>query len=124
VESNDGARTLLVDRVQIELVLRNLIANAFEAVTEMPPGKKGITVLTRMVQGGRIMFRVADTGEGISPLVRQRLFEPLSSSKSTGMGIGLAISRTIADAHGGSLTLSDRRHGQFDLVLPTESDDE
>ena len=124
VESNDGARTLVVDRVQIEVVLRNLIANAFEAVARMPPGKKGVTVLTRMLQGGRIMFRVTDTGEGMSPLVQQRLFEPLSTSKVTGMGIGLAISRTIADAHGGVLTLSDRRHGQFDLVLPAGADDE
>ena len=124
VDSNDGARMLLADRVQIELVLRNLIANAFEAVAGMPPGKKGVTVLTRMLQGGRIMFRVADTGKGMSPLVQQRLFEPLSTSKVSGMGIGLAISRTIADAHGGALTLSDSRHGQFDLVLPTEGDDE
>ena len=124
VESDDGTRTLLVDRVQIELVLRNLIANAFEAVAGMPQGKKEITVLTRMVQKGQIMFRVADTGEGMLPLVRQRLFEPFSTSKVTGMGIGLAISRTIAEAHGGSLTLSDKRHGQFDLVLPTEADDE
>ena len=124
VDSNDSARTLLADRVQIELVLRNLIANAFEAVAGMPPGQKGVTVLTRMLQGERILFRVADTGEGMSPLVRQRLFEPLSTSKVTGMGIGLAISRTIADAHGGVLTLSDKRHGQFDLVLPTEADDE
>ena len=123
VDSNDSARTLLVDRVQIELVLRNLIANAFEAVAEMPSGKKGVTVLTRMLQGGRILFRVADTGEGLLPAVRQRLFEPLATSKSTGMGIGLAISRTIADAHGGSLTLSDTGHGQFDLVLPAEADD-
>ena len=123
VDSNDSAQTLLVDRVQIELVLRNLIANAFEAVAEMPPGKKGVTVLTRMLQGDRILFRVADTGEGLPPAVRQRLFEPLATSKSTGMGIGLAISRTIADAHGGSLTLSDTGHGQFDLVLPAEARD-
>ncbi len=124
VDSNDGARMLLVDRVQIELVLRNLIANAFEAVAGMPPEKKGVSVLTRMTKGGRILFRVADTGEGLSSLGRQRLFEPLSTSKATGMGIGLAISRTIADAHGGSLTLSDRRNGQFDLVLPIDADNE
>lgn len=123
VDSNDGAQTLLVDRVQIELVLRNLIANAFEAVARMPPGKKGVTVLTRMLKGRRILFRVADTGEGMSPLARQRLFEPLSTSKAAGMGIGLAISRTIADAHGGSLNVSDRQHGEFDLVLPAEADD-
>ncbi len=121
VDSNDSAQTLLIDRVQIELVLRNLVTNAFEAVAEMPSEKKGVTVLTRMLQGNRILFRVADTGEGLSPAVRQRLFEPLATSKSTGMGIGLAISRTIADAHGGSLTLSDSGHGQFDLVLPAEA---
>jgi signal transduction histidine kinase len=124
VNSNDGARTLLVDQVQVELVLRNLIANAFEAVAELPLGKRGVTVLTRMLEGGRILFRVADTGEGLSPLARQRLFEPLATSKATGMGIGLSISRTIADAHGGSLNVSDRQHGQFDLVLPAEADDE
>ncbi len=124
VDSNDGPQSLLVDRVQIELVLRNLIANAFEAVAGMPPGSKEVTVLTRMQQGGRIMFRVTDSGEGMSPLARQRLFEPLASSKTMGMGIGLAISRTIADAHGGSLNVSGVRHGQFDLVLPTEAGDE
>lgn len=124
VDSNDGARTLVVDRVQIELVLRNLIANAFEAVAGMPPGKKQVTVLTRVLQGSRMLFRVSDTGVGMSTAVRQRLFEPLSTSKSTGMGIGLAISRTIADAHGGSLTLSDNRSGQFDLILPMEADNE
>lgn len=124
VDSNDGARMLLVDRVQIELVLRNLIANAFEAVAGMSTDAKAVTLLTRMLQGNRIMFRVADTGEGMSPAARQRLFEPLASSKTMGMGIGLAISRTIADAHGGSLTISGTGYGQFDLVLPTETGDE
>jgi len=123
VDSDDAGQTLLVDRVQIEVVLRNLIANAFEAVAGMPRGKKEVRVVTRMLDAGRILIRVADTGEGMSPLVQQRLFEPLSSSKPAGMGIGLAISRTIADAHGGSLNMSDRRHGQFDLVLPTGAAD-
>src|SRR5262245_11437549 len=123
VDSNDREQTLLVDRVQIEVVLRNLIANAFEAVAGMPRGKKEVRVVTRMLDGGRILIRVADTGEGMSPKAQQRLFEPHSSSKPTGMGIGLAISRTIADAHGGSLNMSDRRHGQFDLVLPTGAGD-
>jgi len=83
VDSANGARTLLVDRVQIELVLRNLIANAFEAVADLPPGKKAVTVSTRMLKGRRILFRVVDTGEGMSPLTRQRLFEPYSTNKAT-----------------------------------------
>ncbi len=124
VDSDDGARTLLVDRVQIELVLRNLIANAFEAVAGLPPGKKGVTVSTRVLKGERIVFRVADTGEGVSPLTRQRLFEPFSTNKPTGMGIGLAVSRAIAEAHGGSLAATKSRYGEFDLVLPTKAADE
>lgn len=124
VESEDGTRTLWVDRVQVELVLRNLITNAFEAVSGLPPGKKGVTVSTRMLSGGRILFRVADTGEGMSPLTRLHLFEPFATQKTTGMGIGLSISRAIAEAHGGSLDATDSRHGEFDLVLPIEAADE
>ena len=124
VDSADGARTLLVDQVQIGLVLRNLIANAFEAVADLPPGKKAVTVSTRMLKGRRILFRVADTGEGMSPLTRRRLFEPFSTNKATGMGIGLSICRAIADAHGGSLDAADGGHGEFDLMLPMEPADE
>jgi len=124
VDSGDGARVLLVDRVQIELVLRNLIANAFEAVAELPQGKKAVTVSTRVLKGERILFRVADTGEGVSPLTRQRLFEPISTNKATGMGIGLSICRAIADAHGGSLAAADSRHGEFELVLPIGAENE
>jgi signal transduction histidine kinase len=124
VESSDGARTLLVDRVQIELVLRNLITNAFEAVAGLPPGRKAVTMSTRMLRGGRILFRVVDTGEGVSPWTRQRLFEPYSTNKATGMGIGLSICRAIADAHGGSLDAVDSRHGEFALMLPAEAANE
>ncbi len=69
------------------------------------------------------MFRVADTGTGVSPVTRDRLFEPFTTSKATGMGIGLAISRAIAEAHGGSLDAADSRHGVFDLILPAEASD-
>ena len=124
VDSNDGARTLLVDRVQIELVLRNLIANAIEAVAGLPPGKKAVAISTRMLEGKRIRFRVADTGEGVSPQAREHLFEPFASDKATGMGIGLSICRAIAEAHGGSLDVADGRHGEFDLMLPTEAANE
>ena len=121
VESDDGAQSLLVDRVQIEIVLRNLIANAFEAVAGLPQGKKAVTISTRMLKEGHIRFRVADTGPGLSPHAREHLFEPFSSDKATGMGIGLSICRMIAEAHRGSLRASGSQHGEFDLVLPTEA---
>lgn len=118
LDSKDGERTILGDPVQIGLVLRNLIANAVEAVAELPSGEKAVTVTTHIMRGGRIVFRVADTGTGLSPQARQRLFEPISTSKVSGMGIGLSICRTIAEAHGGLLYAADTPHGEFNLVLP------
>lgn len=124
VDSKDGAQMLKVDRIQIELVLRNLIANAFEAVAELPSGKKGVKVSTLMLKGNRILFRVTDTGKGMTASARQRAFEPHFTSKARGLGIGLSISRTIADAHGGSLTVGEGLPSEFDLVLPIKGDHE
>jgi C4-dicarboxylate-specific signal transduction histidine kinase len=121
VESDDRGGELLVDRVQIELVLRNLIANAFDAVAGLPPGRRGVTVSTRQLGSRRIIIRVADTGAGVSPQVRRRLFEPFATRKATGMGIGLTFSRAIAEAHGGSILANDAQHGEFDLILPLET---
>lgn len=120
VASAHEGRLLLADRVQIELILRNLIANAFEAVAALPSGKRRVALTTHRRAGGDIIFRVADNGPGVPPLLRDRLFEPLSSDKATGMGIGLAFCRAIAEAHGGSLRANDRPHGEFDLILPID----
>ena len=124
VEGSDAACTVLADRVQIELVLRNLVANAFEAVANLPSGERAVTVLARKTKGDRLLIRVSDSGDGIAPAVRQRLCEPFTTSKATGMGIGLAVSRAIAEAHGGSLDATSSRHGEFDLVLPIGDGDE
>lgn len=123
VQSDDAARTVLVDQVQIELVLRNLVANAFEAVASLPAGEKGVTVSTHVVKGRHIVFRVSDTGTGLSSQARRHLFEPFATHKATGMGIGLTISRAIVEAHGGSLAATGSRHGEFDVILPIERAD-
>ena len=112
---------LLVDRLQLELVLRNLIANAFEAVVNRR-GEKAVAVSAQRSAGGGVVFCVADTGEGISSLIKRRLFEPLSTDKAHGMGLGLAISRAVVEAHGGTLEVAETRHGQFLLTLPAGSE--
>ena len=61
---------------------------------------------------------VLDSGPGIPSAVREGLFEPFVSGKPTGMGLGLAVSRAIAEAHGGSLEAPASAHGEFHLVLP------
>lgn len=124
VESDASAAILLADRLQIELVLRNLIANAFEAMANLPAGRKGVTVSVHPVEAGRILFRIADTGPGLSPSARKLLFEPFLTTKPMGMGLGLAISQAIAEAHGGSLNAALTRHGEFQLVLPGLAGDE
>ncbi len=124
VETSVGASVLLVDRLQIELVLRNLIANAFEAIANLPSGERRVSVSAHEVEGGRILFRITDAGPGVSPSARKLLFEPFSTTKPAGMGLGLAISRAIAEAHGGSLNMALTEHGEFDLVLPSGAADE
>jgi signal transduction histidine kinase len=124
IEDRCRAPTLLVDRLQIELVLRNLIANAFEAVAGIPPEKREVTVSAGEIEGRRVQFVVTDTGPGLSASALDQLFEPFSSSKPSGMGLGLAMSRAIAEAHGGMLSAAPAGHGEFHLVLPERSDDE
>lgn len=124
IESNANTTVLLADRLQIELVLRNLIANAFEAIANLPKGEKGVTVSAQAVEGGQILFRVTDTGPGLSLSARKLLFEPFSTTKPMGMGLGLAISQAIAEAHGGSLSAARTKHGEFQLLLPGLAADE
>ena len=124
VETDSGAALLLADRLQVELVLRNLIANAFEAIAHLPAGEKGVTLSAHQAEGDRILFRITDTGPGLSPSARNLLFEPFSTTKPMGMGLGLAISQAIAEAHGGSLSAARTKQGEFHLVLPELAADE
>lgn len=109
---------LFVDRLQIELILRNLISNAIEAMGERNDEPARIQVMAQLRDSEHVVFTVADNGPGIPAGVRERLFEPFLSGKSRGMGLGLAVSRAIAEAHGGSLEARASEHGEFHLVLP------
>jgi two-component system, LuxR family, sensor kinase FixL len=118
VQKEPNLPDVLVDRLQIELVLRNLIANAVEAV-DGAAGAVGLSAQRHDPQHVRIV--VTDNGPGIPAASRERVFEPFVSGKPTGMGLGLAVSRAIAEAHGGSLDVMPGRHGEFHLVLPAEA---
>jgi len=110
-----------VDRLQIELVLRNLIGNAVDSLQEHAPGRGRITVSVKRDSAKRLRIAVADDGPGIAATARQHLFRPFTSGKPNGMGLGLAVSRAIAEAHGGSLSVASAGHGEFHLVLPMDS---
>ncbi|MBY0269915.1 MAG: MASE1 domain-containing protein [Burkholderiales bacterium] len=109
---------LHADRLQIEVILRNLLENSVESLLASENAGGRIKILVRPHDEGRVCIVVADNGPGIPPATRADLFEPFVSGKSTGMGLGLAISRAIAEAHGGTLEAAAAGHGEFHLVLP------
>ena len=118
VMSEPDLPPLYIDRMQIELVIRNLLANAVDALDNKNPGERRIRVRLYRESFDRLGLAFLDSGPGIGAEMRERLFEPFVSGKPTGMGLGLAISRAIAEAHGGALEARASAHGEFHLVLP------
>jgi len=114
------ATPVLVDRVQIQQVLINLMRNAMEAMEGCR--ERRLSVRTKLLDPETVQVSVADTGAGIAPEIRERLFEAFSSTKSSGMGLGLSICRTIIEAHGGRIRALEAEGGgtefQFTLVRP------
>ncbi len=117
------ADTVLVDRVQIQQVLVNLIRNASEAMR--PVERKELTIRTTMLDPESLAVEVADTGPGISEDIAQQLFQPFVTSKPGGMGIGLAISKRIIEAHDGEISVWRNENGgaTFRFTLPVLYED-
>jgi C4-dicarboxylate-specific signal transduction histidine kinase len=109
---------VLADRVQLQQVLINLIINAAEAMTQTVDRERSLSIATRL-QDGEVHITVADSGDGIDPEHLNRIFEPFFTTKASGMGLGLAICRSIVEAHGGRLwvTSSDPRGSTFHVAL-------
>jgi signal transduction histidine kinase len=114
---------MMVDRLELEIVLRNLVANAMESIREAGSTRREVVLEARGHGRGVVLMSVIDTGPGIPAEIRERLFTPFSTSKSHGMGLGLAISRAIVTAHGGRLWAEPTSFGSFHLTLPTVTGD-
>jgi two-component system, LuxR family, sensor kinase FixL len=96
-----AADLVLADRVQIQQVLLNLMRNAVEAMETSE--RRELTIATAKDSDDTVAISVADTGCGIAPELSSQLFQPFFTTKRQGMGVGLSISRTIVEAHGGKL---------------------
>jgi PAS domain S-box-containing protein len=108
------------DRVQLQQVLVNLIINAIEAMSEVSERERLLTIDSSL-HGSIIIINIADVGSGIEAAKISQIFEPFFTTKAEGMGLGLFISRSIVEAHGGELSISPNMpHGTiFHLTLPT-----
>ena len=93
---------VVVDKIQIQQVILNLMRNAIEAMQET--SRRELTIASAGLADGMVEVTVTDTGPGIAESIQRRLFQPFITTKAHGMGVGLSISRTIAEAHGGRLT--------------------
>lgn len=114
--------TVRGDRLQIELVLLNLLQNAADATAGQPV--RALRVSSRQTPDGAVEVAVCDSGSGLPAAVRDRLFEPFFTTKPQGMGLGLSLSRSIIEAHGGRLWAEDgpeSRGACFRFTLPIEA---
>jgi PAS domain S-box-containing protein len=113
-----------VNRVQLEQVLLNFIQNAIEAMKETPARQRNLLIRTSSVdaQGDRLELMIRDAGCGIESSRLQRLFHPFQTTKPTGMGLGLNISRSIIEAHGGRIEVESEVGvgSTFRITLPSQ----
>jgi two-component system, LuxR family, sensor kinase FixL len=118
------AEWVLADKVQIQQVILNLIRNAVEAMLESE--RRELSISTAGQSSEMVEIRVADTGAGIAPEILAQLFHPFVTSKPNGMGVGLSISRTIIESHGGKLWAEPNPGGGtiFRLTLKALSKEE
>jgi signal transduction histidine kinase len=106
------------DRVQMQQVILNLIINAFEAM-EGVEGSRDLLISTDKAESDGVLVMVRDSGPGLAPAALERAFEPFYTTKSSGLGMGLSICRSIVEAHGGRLwwSANEPRGAVFHFTL-------
>jgi two-component system sensor kinase FixL len=119
-----GVGLVLADRVQIQQVLLNLIRNAMDEMETA--ATRNLTIAVAPADAGLVQVSVADSGGGIAPEIAEQLFQPFITTKRQGMGVGLSISRTIIEAHGGKIWVEPNPGGgtifHFTLAAVNEGD--
>jgi C4-dicarboxylate-specific signal transduction histidine kinase len=97
---------VLADPVQLQQVLLNLVTNAIEAMSALADGPRVLSIRSGLDESGAVMVSLGDSGAGIDPKQAERIFDSFYTTKPNGIGVGLSISRSIIEAHGGRLWLA------------------
>jgi two-component system sensor kinase FixL len=109
------------DPVELQQVMLNLVVNAFDALRGIPESNRKIRIATKTNKAGEVEVGVHDSGAGIPKDARKRLFEQFFTTKTGGLGLGLAIARSIIESHGGRITGTNVGGGgaEFRFTLPS-----
>ncbi len=118
-----NVQTFFGDLIQIQQVIINLLTNALDAIDDQPVENRRITINTKTEKPSDIIVSVSDSGGGIDPDKMEEIFNPFYTTKSQGMGLGLAICRSIIEAHDGQLDCENNPDGgaTFSFTLPSSS---
>jgi two-component system sensor kinase FixL len=121
---SDAVPFILGDRIQLQQLILNLINNAIEAISGVSEGPRELLVGSRKDESKGVLVAVRDSGPGLNPENQDRLFTPFYTTKPQGMGMGLAICRSIIEAHGGRLwaTANQDKGATFRFILPTNGE--
>jgi C4-dicarboxylate-specific signal transduction histidine kinase len=116
---------ILADRVQLQQVMINLVMNGIEAMQSVTDRPRELVIRSRQDETQHVLVSVTDSGVGISAENAGRLFEAFFTTKSSGMGMGLSICRSIIEAHGGRMSASGKKGpgATFQFVLPLHQED-
>jgi len=125
LEISSSPLVVVGTRIQIEQVILNLVRNALDAMREAPIERRSVAVHAASTSEGGVIIAVRDAGTGLSPEVAPQVFDPFFTTKPEGMGMGLAISRSIVEAHGGEIRATpNKTHGTtFWVELPRDVDE-
>jgi signal transduction histidine kinase len=120
MQLSEGLPYILGDRVQLQQVIMNLIMNAIEAMSEVKERSRELVISTSWIEPFSVLVAVSDSGQGLPPGNFERIFEAFYTTKSSGLGMGLSICRSIVEAHGGRLWATPNEpHGAvFCITLP------
>jgi signal transduction histidine kinase len=120
IQVSPSGQRVVGDSIQLQQCVLNLVMNAFDAITESKSVRRGVAIKVAPDKTGWVGLSVSDSGAGINPAVAKRLFQPFVTTKIDGMGLGLLVTRTIVEGHGGRIWATTNSDGgaTFTFTLP------
>jgi len=118
--TDDALALVMADPIQLQQVILNLVMNAVEAMSHSGDEQRVLRIRTQPGPAETVVVGVMDSGPRVDPEVVKKMFQPFFTTKTSGMGMGLSICKTIVEAHRGQLTASaNNPHGmEFQITLP------